>query len=200
MEQAMKVDIKVIDGPWDRGWTLDRHTIRSEYLGENEYGRAQYDTLRTDVGEAVYQLKYKHDWSQVGPLAHLVATRIAPNIGRLDIIVPMPASNTRARQPVNEVAAEAGRMLGVPVFDGLLVKVPNGKSLKDIALKEDKVEAIGDSIQVVDLIQGHGRFNVLVLDDLFDTGATMEAACRQLRGYSKIGRIYVAALTRKRRW
>lgn len=39
--------------------------------------------------------------------------------------------------------------------------------------------------------------NLLLIDDLFDTGASMEAACAILRGIEAIGSIYVAALTCK---
>ncbi|WP_456024069.1 hypothetical protein [Pseudomonas protegens] len=42
-----------------------------------------------------------------------------------------------------------------------------------------------------------GCWNVLVVDDLFDSGASMDAACAVLRKYLKVGKIYVAALTWK---
>jgi predicted amidophosphoribosyltransferase len=61
--------------------------------------------------------------------------------------------------------------------------------------KEEKIDAIGDSLSINDVIQGDGPWNVLVIDDLFHTGASMEAACKVLRAYSKVRRIYVAVLT-----
>lgn len=39
--------------------------------------------------------------------------------------------------------------------------------------------------------------DALVLDDLFDSGASMKAACSVLRTYAKIDKIFVAALTWK---
>jgi predicted amidophosphoribosyltransferase len=101
----------------------------------------------------------------------------------------------RARQPVTEVANKLGEIVKIPVFHNMLVKARNGKSLKDLSTKSEKIEAIGDSISVHGGISNDGQWNVLVVDDLFHTGASMETACKALRTYPKVGRIYVAALT-----
>lgn len=81
------------------------------------------------------------------------------------------------------------------MFDDLLLRDPGGASLKDLATKSEKVEAIGERLRVNDTITSSGRWNVLLVDDLFDSGATMETACAALRRYPKVARIYVAALT-----
>lgn len=44
-------------------------------------------------------------------------------------------------------------------------------------------------------ISNSGSWNVLVVDDLFHTGATMDAVCSLLAQYDKISGVYVAALT-----
>lgn len=49
----------------------------------------------------------------------------------------------------------------------------------------DKVAAIGDSFSVNDEITTDGRWNVLVVDDLFGSGASMDAACAVLRKYPR---------------
>ncbi|MDR3390828.1 MAG: ComF family protein [Sulfuriferula sp.] len=192
---ALNASLRQILGPWDGGWVLDKHTLQSVYLGDDEYGHPRFDTIRTEVGEATYQLKYRSDWAQVKPLAQAIADHICPKLPNIGFIVPMPASNPRHRQPVTEVANELGVLVKVSVFDNLLMKAANGKSLKDLNTKDDKIEAIGDSFSVNDSIQGGGPWNVLVVDDLFHTGASMEAACKVLRAYPKVRKIYVAALT-----
>lgn len=52
----MTIDPTEVQGAWTRGWTLDRHTTSSTFLGYNEYGHAQYDTTRSGLGELLYQL------------------------------------------------------------------------------------------------------------------------------------------------
>lgn len=195
IEQHMKVTLRHIEGPWDDGWVLDKHSLHSVCIGHDEFGYARYDTTRSEVGEATFQLKYRSDWTQVQPLALAIAEHAYPMLGKVGFIVPMPASRQRPRQPVTELAIELGRLVGVPVFGNLLLKAANGKSLKDIGTKAEKIEAIRDSFSVNDEIEGSGPWDVLVVDDLFDTGASMEAACTVLRAYPKVRKIYVVALT-----
>jgi predicted amidophosphoribosyltransferase len=191
----VKVALRRIRGNWDDGWVLDKHSVSSEYLGDNEHGRRQFKTLRTEVGEATFQLKYRHDWTRVKPLAQAIADHIYPKLDQVGFIVPMPASSHRARQPVVEVARALGTLVNRPVFCDLLRKAMGGKSLKDLDTKDEKIAAIGDSFSVNDEISNEGRWNILVVDDLFHTGASMEAACKVLRAYRKVGRIYLGALT-----
>lgn len=49
-------------------------------------------------------------------------------------------------------------------------------------------------------ITNEGRWNALLVDDLHDSGATLDEACRVLRTYEKIGSIYVATMTWKWRY
>jgi len=69
--------------------------------------------------------------------------------------------------------------------------------MKDISNKEDKIEALCKKLYFIDVLND-GVYDVMIVDDLYDTGATLEAATIVLRGYSKIRNIYVATITRKR--
>lgn len=189
----MKVCLRKIEGPWDEGWVLDKHSLSSVCVGQNELGHPIFETTRTEVGESIFQLKYRNDWAQAKPLAQAINNNIFLN--GVDFILPMPASNPRVRQPVTELANELGALLDIPVFDNVLMKASNGTSLKNLNSKEEKIKAIGNSFSVNDTITNNGSWNVLVIDDLFHTGASMEAACKALRAYPKVRKIYVAALT-----
>lgn len=190
----MKVQLKKITGPWNEGWVLDKHTLSSQMIGYNEYGHPQFDTIRTEVGEATFQLKNRSAWDQALPLAQALADNIFPLLDKIGFIVPMPASTQRARQPVTEVANALAALTKTPVFDNILLKT-KGPPLKDLKTKEEKVEAIGDGFSVTDTIGGGGPWNVLLIDDLFHTGASMEAATAALRKYKKVRNIYVGTLT-----
>lgn len=196
----MEVQVRKIEGSWDAGYALHKHTLSSVYLGTDEWGHSQFNTTRSEPGEALYQLKYRGDWSQVGPLAVQVKDSLLPRFGKIGLIIPMPASTVRAKQPVNELAYELGRLTGIPVFDGMLVKAPapaGSPSLKDLHTREEKDAALAGRIRINQNIENDGRWNALLLDDIFDTGATMNAACEALRTYRKIDRIYAAAITWK---
>lgn len=196
-EGTLKVALREISGPWDQGWVLDKHTLKSTYRGDDAQGHPQFDTVRSEAGEATFLLKYRSRWDQVPVLAQALAEHIYPKLEAVGFIVPMPASKSRARQPVTEVGRALGQMKTTPVFENLLLKAATGKLLKDLTTKEEKVAALRGTFSIHDEISNAGKWNVLLIDDLFDTGASMEEACKALRNYAKVRSIYVAALTWK---
>ncbi|MCP1575311.1 amidophosphoribosyltransferase [Herbaspirillum rubrisubalbicans] len=190
----MQVNIKALHGRFNRGYALDKHSISSTPCGYNESGHMQWNTLRTQAGEALYQLKYRQQRKHVLPLALAVQTHILPLLPNFGLIVPMAASNPRKEQPVMEVARALGRLTGKPVFE-LLSKIAGRPTLKDLSLRSEKEDALAGSITLHRLIINKGRWNALLLDDLYDTGASLDAACDVLRSYEKIAEIFVATLT-----
>lgn len=196
----MDVNVKNITGNWDAGVVLDKHTIRSVPIGHDQYGHMQFDTTRTQVGEALFQLKNRGDWNQVEPLAQELATSAFPCFRDVGIIVPVPASVTRAKQPVFEIATALAKKTGLTSFEDIVRKAPAVKGapqLKNLNTKAAKAAALAGRISINDEIDQDGKWNVLVVDDLFDSGASMEAVCTALKSYHKIDKIYVAALTWK---
>src|SRR5271156_5731203 len=119
----MNVNIKKIEGNWDLGYALSKHTLSSEFTGYNEYGHPTFDTTRSEPGEALYQLKYRSDWSKVEPLAEEINKSLLPLFNEVGLIVPMCASVPRERQPVNEVARHLGKITNIPVFENLSFKI-----------------------------------------------------------------------------
>lgn len=196
----MKVNLRDLTGNWSSGYALDKHMISSTYIGVNEYGREQFDNVRTEVGEATYQLKYKQDWSQAAPLAKAIFDHIFPKLSAVGLLIPMAASTHRPRQPVLEVTKELGKLAGLPVFENLLAKQAGGSSLKNLTTKDEKNEALtksGFTLTTTDGFTTDGPWNALVIDDLYHTGASMEAACAVLSAHPKIKKIYVATLTHR---
>jgi predicted amidophosphoribosyltransferase len=196
----MQVQLKKLEGSWDLGYALHKHTLSSVYLGDDEYGHPRFDTTRSEPGESLYQLKYRGDWDQVKPLAAQVKTSLLPLFGKIGLIIPMPASTVRARQPVNEIATELGRLTDTPVFDNIIVKAPapqGSPQLKNLHGREEKDAALQGRFSINPAITNEGCWNALLLDDLFDTGATMDAVSKTLRTYKKINQVYAASLTWK---
>ncbi|PZX24684.1 putative amidophosphoribosyltransferase [Cupriavidus phytorum] len=191
----MDVQVRELHGNWDLGFALDKHTRSSIYLGEDAWGHAMFETKRSPAGEALYQLKYRQDWSQAQPIAMQIAESIYPRFPDVGCIVTMPASRHRARQPVLEVATALGRIVCRPVHYRTLSKARTGQGLKDMGTKASRVAVLAGQIRLHDEMPGSTRRNVLLIDDRYDTGASLEEACRVLRGYAKVAGIYVVTIT-----
>ena len=192
----MEVNLHELYGNWDKGFALHKHVLKSVPIGPNQFGHMQFDSTRSEPGEALYRLKYKNDFDQVNPLAQAMLEHIVPAIGRFSMVVPMPASKKRARQPVHEMAARLAELTGTLYADGLLLKnppPPGAPEIKNLATKVEKLEALSKRFVLNPVhITNDGKWGALLIDDKCDSGASLEAACAILRTYAKIGQIFVA--------
>lgn len=191
----MKISPRAIAGPWKAGFTLDEHTVRSDFLGYNEQEHAVYDTVRSEVGELVYRLKYQGDQSAVPPLARVVAEFISSKDLPIDVVVPLPPSKQRSVQPVRSIAASVAKRLDIAYDSRALRKVRESAELKSMTeLKDRRAALAGAFIASAEALKGK---SVLLLDDLYRSGASMEEAARAIRK-SGAKAVYALALTRTR--
>jgi predicted amidophosphoribosyltransferase len=167
-------------------------------MGYNSQGHPEFESTRTEVGEALYLLKSKSDLTRALPLAQAIADHILPRTDLIDVIVPMAPSKMRLIQPVFEVARQLGVLNKMSVGEGVLVRVPGGPLLKDLKTKDEKVAALathGFRLGVEDVFSRFSKVNVLLVDDLYQTGATLKAGCNVLRTHPKVDKVFVAVLT-----
>ena len=184
-----------IEGNWAKGIAFDLHTLSSEYLGQDENGHDQFDTKRSKMGEFVYQLKYKHDTSVVPKIVDLILT--IGNLASFDAFVAIPPTNKkRAHQPVSLIATELGRRVNVPVFLDALEK-KGGHQLKKI---EDPEKRFEELLKTMYLSKKHDLTDkkVLLIDDLFRSGATLKVATQIVLEEAKAQRVCVLTMTKTR--
>jgi predicted amidophosphoribosyltransferase len=177
-------------GNWQRGFAYDIHTLASAYLGVDEDGFDRFDNMRSDMGELLYQLKYRGDRSAVNEIVKLLDR--FKGIETMDGIVPIPASKKRTFQPVLEIAKALGERRGVKVVDGLLLKREGFTELKNIKDPEKRRLLLEQAFYVSGACSLSEQ-NVLLIDDLFRSGATLSAATKVL--YEEAGAANVSVLT-----
>ncbi len=129
----MEVNDKEITGVWTLGYSLDKHTTSSTPIGYNEFGHMQFDTVRPEAGEDLFQLKYRSDFSQVPLIAQQMKTSFGSVFSSVGLVMPMPPSKPRFKQPVVEIAKEYARLIGIPCYENLLVKTSDTPPMKDIS-------------------------------------------------------------------
>lgn len=164
---------KKLSGNWNDGYALDKHVVKSVFTGENEYGHPQFDTERSQLGEAVFQLKYRFDKSRIGEISETVCNFMKNkwNDVNFDYILPVPPSKIRAMQPVIEIAKKMSKELKISFSTGDIEKIKTTSQLKDLNTYADRVEVLKDSFQIkTDNLVGK---TVLIVDDLYSSGATL---------------------------
>ena len=183
---------KEIQGSWDQGYVLDVHTISSTIIGYNEFGYPEFDTLRSEMGEMLYRLKYKGDKSVMAPIVESTAGFVKSWGIKPDAIVPIPPSKQRTFQPVLELAAELARTLMIAPNTESLKKTKTTQPMKDVGDFTARVAALETAFTSDKALQGK---TVLLFDDLFQSGATMNVAARTLKSQGLVKSVYALALT-----
>lgn len=195
---ALKLNPSEILGPWAEGFTLDEHISSSEFLGYDANGRAMFETTRTEIGEAVYQLKYaSRDEAQARALAETAAGFITERWRALiDVVVPVPSSRQRSVQPVPLVAKLVAERLGVTFVPDAVTRTKQTPQLKDLPI--DQRSAVLEDAHTVDTLKIAGR-RVLLLDDLYQSEATMSTVAAILTTKGGAHQVYAVALTRTKK-
>ncbi|WGK68280.1 hypothetical protein P0082_07260 [Candidatus Haliotispira prima] len=198
----MDVNIKEIKGSWDKGYSLDKHIFSSSPAGYNSHGFLQFRTVRSVIGEVLFQLKYRLDFSpdefcaQVNLLASQILKSLEVTFSLVDLVVPIPPSKKRDKQPVVEIAKEYARLKNIPCYENLLLKNSYTKPLKNVHNTKDRISTLTGVFSVIDVLP-EGLHNILLIDDLVYTGVSLEAATAVLRSYNKIRNVFVLTITRK---
>jgi competence protein ComFC len=185
-----------IPGRWRDGRALDVHTVSSTYVGDDELGHAQFDTKRSDMGELLYRLKYRADRLVVSEIADAAASLVRGWWPEAQLLVPVPPSRERPLQPVLVVGVEVAARLGMEFCPGCVRRTRDVPQLKDVFDYDERWRLL-DGLHEVEKPRVEGR-RVLLFDDLFRSGATMNAITSALYDQGQARDVYALTLTRTR--
>jgi len=188
-----------IRGAWIDGYALDYHTVSSTCIGYNEFGHPVFDTQRTPLGELLFRLKSRSDLSVVDEITEAIAGFVEVTWKpALTMIVPVPPSNTVRRvQPVFLVADALGTRLGLQVRRNAVAKIRKTPQLKNVYDYAERAKVLDGAFSAdASLIGGQA---VLLFDDLYRSGATMNAVAKVLSEEGQAVAVRALALTRTRR-
>lgn len=174
---------------------LDVHTISSVPIGHNEFGHMQFETVRSEVGELLFRLKNRSDRRVVDELAEAAVAFLRQRNPGFDIIVPVPASNARALQPVMLLADAISQRLAVPV-ENCITKTRVERQLKNVFDLDERLRILA-GLHAVDSERTRGR-RVLLFDDLYRSGATMNSITALLLEQGGAAEVFALTITRTR--
>jgi len=187
---------KRLPGRWALGFAMDMHTVSSTFAGYDEFGHEQFETERTYLGDLLYRLKYRNDRSALTILAkqvaHFVERRLDP-----EVLIPCPATRKRRRQPVLEISARVGQLLTLPVVRAIH-KIGATRELKSVHDYTERMTLLESALRLTRAAAQVRGKRVLLLDDLWRSGATLNAAANILGDRAAVGKLMVLAITKTR--
>ncbi len=184
-----------IEGRWRSGVALDLHTTSSTPLGLNEFGHMQFVTVRPPIAELLFRLKNRADKEAAGPIIEAAVMFLAQHLDKFDCIVPVPPSQQRELQPVLFLAMGIGDLLRVPVLSCIALTRPTTQ-LKNVTAPEERQKLV-EGLYEVDATQTRGH-KILLFDDLFRSGTTMNAITDALLGPGEAAVVRALTITKTR--
>jgi|GEM_PF-340907 len=186
-------NLQVIEGHWTKGFALDIHTIKSSFNTDGSF-----DTERSFIGELLYKIKYRFDKTKIKELVEIIASEFSRLFTNpIDVIIPIPPSNmNRPFQPLIEIAKELSNKIHIPLDSKLVVKKKITSAIKQIEDYEKRKELLADAFFITD--KSYKGKTVLLFDDLYRSGETLNAVTKVLKEQGEVGDIYVLTITRTR--
>lgn len=144
-----------------------------------------------DVKEAVHRIKYGNKREYLDVFAALMVQELENDIRRWDpeVLVPIPMyprkKRVRGFNQAEILADRLGGFLGLPVDAGWMKKVKDTREQKELTNTLRKQNLKG-AFAAEDSAKGYRR--VLLVDDVYTTGSTMDAAAEALlrRGVEEV--------------
>ena len=184
-----------IVGAWSEGFALDVHVVSSKPQGHNDFGHMEFDSRRSELGECLYRLKYRSDLTAVEAIVNAAAGFFDDWNPSSDVIVPVPPSNRRGLHPVIVLAEALGERLGLPLAD-CVERTRNIPQLKNVQNRKERLRLLAD-LHAIETGVLKGK-KVLLFDDLYRSGATMNAVAEVLYKQGKAADVVTLAVTRTR--
>ncbi len=134
------------------------------------------------IREAVHQLKYQNDVGVARVLASYLLKVIHAETWKIDLVVPVPLSRSKQEQrgynQAERLAQPVAQALGKPISTEGLLRIRENASQVDLDVKSRRENVRGVFEADPTIVKGK---RILLIDDVFTTGATLESASKALR-------------------
>ncbi len=170
---------------------------RKKYSFEFSCSTGIYDKV---LKKCIHLFKYYGEKKLAKPLGKLMVDSLVKNDEfkrKIDLIIPVPLHrNDLKKRGFNQsvlLGKVTGDYLSIPVRENVLVKKKLTPFQVNLSKKERKINILGAfSVEKPEEIKGK---NILILDDVFTTGATVEECTKELMK-ARAKNIFVLTLAR----
>ncbi len=146
------------------------------------------------IREAIHHLKYQNDIGVARVLAEYLMKVIQTQNWQIDLVVPVPLSkNKQEKRGYNQaerLARPVAEALKKPISTEGLHRIRENASQVDLDINSRRENVKGVFEADPAIVKGK---RILLIDDVFTTGATLESASRALKD-AKSGLVYAATV------
>ena len=158
-----------------------------------------YNTL---TKELIHKMKFEHRYMLCVDFAILLSFNYREYIKKFDACLYVPLGKQRfLERGYNQseiIARILSEKLNIKLINDIIIRRKNTKALSSIGNKEQRKEAIKNAFSInKKTINKYKEFqNILIIDDVFTTGTTINEMCKELRKIEYIKRIGVLTVAR----
>jgi ComF family protein len=136
------------------------------------------------ITRAIHAIKYYHRKDLIAPLTDKLSYELSMLYGErlatyMLVPIPMPIMRKymRGYNQAEEIAKELSKQLKLPLQSNILVRIRNPKRQAQIHTRNERLQNQKNSFAVRGEVSGS---NILLIDDVATTGATIQEARRML--------------------
>ncbi|MCH7760529.1 RecQ family ATP-dependent DNA helicase [candidate division TA06 bacterium] len=177
---------KSLKGAFNEGYALD---INSRPTG--------FEWKRTEIGELTFRFKYGLEKDLVRELADKMALFILdhPPFAKADLLLPVPPSiKDRPFDPVSLLTDMLEKKVNIPARFDIIEKIRTTQPQKEMTTEVQKEKNVKGAFRVPNKEEVMDK-RILIIEDLYDSGATLNELTRVLKD-AGTRQVYVLALTK----
>jgi|LGVF01.2.fsa_nt_gb ComF family protein len=184
----------------------DSLTGRGSYCLSCKDTKKDYEFARSPfiyegkIKTLIYKLKYSKGKYLSPYISYLLIDEFIKHDWEVDIIVPVPLFKSRERKrgfnQASLIASKFEEVLNLPIENNNLVRVINTPTQTKLTRRERQAN-LNKAFKVIDTQKLKGK-NILLIDDIFTTGATTDECSKMLKK-AGVKNIYVLTLAHVRR-
>lgn len=167
---------------------------KSNHIYKSGIAAFLYDDV---VSKSIYRFKYHNRRTYAEFYGSYIAKRYGGQIKAwdADVIIPVPIHQRkmikRGYNQAELIARELAKNIGIPVDNNLLIRVVNTKPQKEMT-KAERKKNLEKAFKIATNVVEYNK--VILVDDIYTTGSTIDECARILRG-SGVSQVYFVSLS-----